>query len=146
MKAKKKNFKNNSNYLNQMAMKLESFKIIDKKSNMNYEIIHHTIDCIIIKNNNWGEKNDIINNNVINSSKKDNIITNINIEENNIINRNKIETSEVSIKEKIKDKEFNNKFIETSKQNKTIKWKYSKEIPENSFVMKILKLLILTKL
>jgi len=146
MKAKKKNFKNNSNYLNHMAMKVESFKIIDKKSNMNYEIIHHTIDCIIINNNNWGEKNDIINNNVINSSKKDNIITNINIEENNIINRNKIETYEVSIKEKIKDKEFNNKFIETSKQNKTIKWKYSKEIPENSFVMKILKLLILTKL
>ena len=121
MKAKKKKFKNNSNYLNHMAMKVESFKIIDKKSNMNYEIIHNATDSILIKNNNLGEKNDIINNNDINSNKKDNIITNINIEENNIINRNKIETYEVSIKEKIKDKEFNNKFIETSKQNKTIK-------------------------
>ena len=36
MKAKKKNFKNNTNYLNHIVMKVESFKIIDKRNNMNY--------------------------------------------------------------------------------------------------------------
>ena len=100
MKTKKKNFKNNSNYLNHIVMKVESFKIIDKKSNINYKIIHNTTDNILIKNNNSREKNDTINNNVINSRNKDNIITNINIEENNIINRYKIQTSEINIKEK----------------------------------------------